>query len=120
MKIMVRTVKWFQISRFWENITSQNKLLNVVAVIESSLQEEKAHWLLSTNLNGNLNFTARPRGPCSLGIVKGLVLHQQHRKLSMYGLKFRKTRNVGSASALGFENSVTEETAVSENNEFVT
>jgi hypothetical protein len=58
MKIMVRTVKWFQISRFWENITSQNKLLNVVTVIEPSLQEEKAHWLLSTNLNGNLNFTA--------------------------------------------------------------
>jgi hypothetical protein len=43
LKIMVRTVKGFQISRFWESIASLNKLLNIVTVIEPSLQEEKAH-----------------------------------------------------------------------------
>ena len=37
--------------------TSQNKLLGIVA-IGSSLQEEKAHWLLSTNHYRNLKFTA--------------------------------------------------------------
>jgi hypothetical protein len=46
MKIMVRTVKWFQISRIqnafrdlwrcWENNSSQNELLNIVPEIGPS------------------------------------------------------------------------------------
>jgi hypothetical protein len=101
MKIMVRIEKWLQNAfcdhwRFWEDNSSQNELLNIV--IGPSLQEENAHWLLSTNLDGILNFTAnflleefnwRCSGPefsptkrtlLSWGIKTGLVLHQQHRK----------------------------------------
>jgi hypothetical protein len=64
MKIMVGTVNCskmpnviIMIGDSGKTNTSQNKLLGIVA-IGSSLQEEKAHWLLSTNHYRNLKFTA--------------------------------------------------------------